>query len=767
MESRHGQIDFSGGLNVNPRTALHELQEATDISLDDFGVVRPEKSDTQIIEATSVTCVRVIDGQIYHLVGTTLYKNEIELGTIGAGTFYVAKQGEIHFIIASDKVYKVIGTDLSQLGIAAPASAPTLAAVAQSSLQVEAFESAATFAASGCVLSDDAVNNKEGTNAMKIAISAASSLATASKAVVADLTEYADGTVSEDEDLISLWVYVNDASKLDYIMIMFDINTGDFQNDHFRKIIPVMPSSFDSSINEDLPISYLDPIQDTISWDEQYQNWDEQFEAHIRSEFDTDSSSDLISRAKRKVKKQLLDSIQSKINSSAASFTQIKIRKNTFLRFGSTSNKGWDTVAAIRIAAMANEPACEVSVDDLKLIGGGALTGYKYKVSYSYVSKFTLSNGNSYEEESALSDETDIFNLAQQNMSVSAIADSSDSQVTHKRIYIRGNNLTLRHRAGEIAASATAFTIDDKEEELVVLPVEDNRKNGVPPTSPVHGIYLNGRLFLVKSNRVFWSKSYIPGAFESDASIDMAHDVKALAEKGSNLLITMKDFEAIYLNPGFGSLEGGYLHYVKNPQGCVSTSSMARGYYASFEGICNLLGPEPRIISGRIRSELLSFDLSDSVGAYLRGSYFLYVPAASAMYEFDSINNRFLKHGGVTFVSAGDNGLLYVVKSDGIYTHGTNESSRKAFSVKFSELVIDKDQQFRHVVLDTHLGTAGATVEYYLNGKSKTSTNKTSNERKLIHLPVTQEAGSRVNIKVSSASAITDTDFGIYGVFLK
>ena len=61
---------------------------------------------------TGVTNIQEIDGWVYYLVGTALsrVKGEVteDLGTIGDGTFFVEKFGDIHIIIASDKVYKII-----------------------------------------------------------------------------------------------------------------------------------------------------------------------------------------------------------------------------------------------------------------------------------------------------------------------------------------------------------------------------------------------------------------------------------------------------------------------------------------------------------------------------------------------------------------------------------------------------------------------------------------------------------------------------------
>jgi hypothetical protein len=246
----------------------------------------------------------------------------------------------------------------------------------------------------------------------------------------------------------------------------------------------------------------------------------------------------------------------------------------------------------------------------------------------------------------------------------------------------------------------------------------------------------------------------------------MEYDINALERRGPNLALLLQEFEAQYINPGYLPTDGGYLYYAENPQGCVSGPSSAKGYYASNEGISYYPGNEPAIISDRIRSELLTYDLSEAVGAYLRGSFYLCLPSEEIMFEYDSVRDRFQKHTDITFVSAGDDGYLYVLKSDGIYQFEASATSWKAFAFRTAELVIGKDSQFEFVVLDADLGSSGLALEYYLNDTAQPSVTKTTTGRELIYFPVTQEAGNRISVRVSSSAAITESGVGIYGVYL-
>jgi len=769
METKVGQTDFSGGLNTNPRVESNQLQECTNIDLRDFGKAKPAYQDTLIKTQADITAIGVIDEYVYYLVDDALLRikngNTQSIGTIGKGIFYAHKWEDIHLIVASDKTYKVLDGALTALGTAAPTTAPTLALSAQNSLVIDDMEDHTTWAVSGAAKADDATNVKVGTNSMKVTPSAANTLSYVTKTIAKDLTQYADGTTSEDDDLIALWVYISDHTQFTYLQLVFDINTGDFKNDKYVKTIPILPVS-NNLVNEDLPQSFVDPVRD-IDWDSVFTQWKEDFDPDSNSEFDSSYIGKMLAENSLATK-QTTKKIGA--NLGQAAWHQVKIRKSEFLKMGADSSKNWSNVAAVKITVMANNTTCEVSVDDLKLIGGGKLDAEKYKVSYSYVSKYSFDDGTVYSEESKLSSETEITNADRQNIIVSNIVDSSDSQVTHKRIYIRGGGLELRHKAGEIETGTTTFTTDKSEIELVVESAEDCRKNGVSPTSPVHSEIVDGKLFIAKNKTLYWSRTLIPYAFMSNENIVLPYAIKAIYRKGSNLSILMETEEVLYVNPGYSSTEGGYLHYAEDPQGCIATQSAEKGFHLSEEGIVFFTGQTPQIISDKIRSELLSYSPVNrraAVGAYLRGSYYLCIPGESVMYEFDKRNGRYIKYDTIKNIAAGNDGILYIVKTDGIYSFETDTTKRKSFAMRTQDIVTPDDMQNRNIIIDADFGTDAVTAEYYIGNTVKnTKTFTTSNREKKV-FPITQEPGYRISFRLSRAAESTYVNTAIYGVYIQ
>lgn len=775
-ETKFAQQDFSGGFNSNSLIRANELQECVNLDLQDFGKFKPTFQDKLLKSITGVTNIQAIDGFVYYLVGTTLSRIKSgvtdSLGTIGAGTFFVEKFGDIHIIIASDKLYKVIRDSvgvlsLTSLGTAEPTVAPTVALATQNSLQIETFEDSTEWTVSGLAVADDTTNFKEGSKSLKLTPGAAETVEFARKAVAVDLTAFANGVVSGDDDLITMWVYVSDPTKYSYIQIVFDINTGDFANDMFVKTIPNLKVTFNSETNEDFPDSYADPLKNNIDWDDTFDDWNKTFNANSRGEFSKDY---LGQRSTSRLLQPKQTNKQVGSDLGQAAWTHIKIRKSEFLRIGNDTTKSFADVKAIKIVTFATTTGIDISVDDLKLVGGGKLDALKYNISYSFVSKYTLPDGTAYEEESQLSPEAETTDAERQNIDVSALSDSADSQVTHKRIYIRGGGLILRHQAGEIGTGDTTFTIDKEESELVIEPIEDNRKNGVPPTAPTHGVLANGKLFISKKKNLHFSRTLLPFAFIDTDFITLPYDIKAEYKKGPNVAVLMENEETIYVNPGFSAAKGGYLFDSQNPEGCLSTRSASNGYHLSHEGVVFYRSQEPIVISQRIRQDLLAHSRAfreSAIGTYLKGRYYLCIPDASVMYVFDSINSRFTKHSDIIDVAAKDGNTVFVLKSDGIYEFETNTDKRKKFTYRSPELVQPDSGGFHNLVIDADFGSSGVTIEYFLNNVSKTSKTVSTSGRKRNNIPVDQSPGSRISAKISTSVETENTNQAIYGVFLQ
>ena len=743
-ETKFSQVDFSGGLNSNARIAENYLQEATNVDVQDFGVLRPALADTLIKTVANVLCVQVLDGQIYYLVGTTLSRVEsdgtgtVALGTIGGSYFTAQKWGGIHIIIATDAVYKVVEDSIYNLGVTAPAAAPTVVEANSTSATTDyenkSFDVNSEDATPACLFF-----KPDGTKMYFMGFTNKSvfqySLSTAWDVDTANYDSKSFSVNGEETSPYGLFfkpdgtkMYIvgqtNDTVFQYSLSTAWDVDTASYDSKSFS-VNSEDATPLDIFFKSDgTKMYFIGSTNDTV------------FQYSLSTAWDVDTAS--------------YDSKSFSVSGEDTfQFGLFFKSDGTKMYFMGSNN---DTVFQYSLSA-----AWDIYV--------GALTG-TFNVSYSYVAKLTLADGSAYEEESGLSDEVEIT-VDSKDISVSVIADSGDSQVTHKRVYIRGEGLVSRYRSGEIATGVTIHTIDQTESALVLLSIEDSENNYRPPLTPIHGAVFNGQLFVAAGRNVYWSRTLILSAFPTDNYAELPYDVKAIYAAGSNLAILMTDNEVIYINPGYSATAGGYLHYPKNPQGCISTRSAARGYHASDEGMTFFEGSEPVIFTQAIRSELIALSgRSSTIGAYLRGRFYFCIPAESVMYEYEFKTARFLKYDGIIDVCAGDDGELYIVKTGGIYSFGT-ATTRKAFAYRTPEVFLPEDVAFDRIAIEADFGTDEATIEFYVNDTVATTVTRTTSGRQMVYVPVSRKGGSAVSARISSASAISYTNFSVYGVHLR
>jgi hypothetical protein len=772
-QTRFGQADFSGGLNTHPLQAPNELQECTNLFLEDFGAARPAFTDKLLVSKPDMTSMQEVAGHLYYNAGTTLYRsnadgsNEVNIGTIGVGVFKAHKWNDIVIIQASNKFYKVIGTTLSPLGVEAPASATFSLSSTPSPLHTKTIklcDAGDAFTVSECTVANDAVDFATGANSKKFTLEVPGLVSTALDSTVElDLTNFDGGIASNDNDLITFWVFVTAIDGLDFVKVIFE--AGDDQNT-FSKIVPVTSFYVQSDTDEDNPTTFADFDRDKINWDEEFNDWAEEFSPETRDEFNkyyTSKSNTLGPiTTERKFRKRIPGIEQQ--------WVQIKIPKSEFVRNGDAPAQGWGTITSVKLQFVATIPDVKINIDTIQLEGGGNLDRDRYKISVAYVDRHEFEDGTRYEEVSQLSPEVEITGLFRRDIQIDlVVGESIPPHAELKRFYIRGGGLLDRHEIGDVLVDAIGelLTTTGDEEDMVIAPLEDSRKNGIAPLEATDSLIVQDRLFVLKGKKLSWSRVLRVSAFEPNSNLVLPFEGVSLMEKGANVAVLMENSEVIYVNPGSTATEGGYFYYPENPHGCVASFSAERGYYASYEGIMFFTGAAPILVSHKIRQDYLALtNTSDFVAAYNKGRYFLCSPSDDVMFEWDSNSSRFLKHDNIRYVAAGDNGIIYLIKDDGIYSLEAETQNRKSFVFKTAEVVMPDDTAFRHIVIDANFAE-GMDIEYFQNGVAITTITKTSEGRELLHIPINQKAGNRVSVRISSSAVTTNTDKAIFGVYLQ
>jgi hypothetical protein len=141
-----------------------------------------------------------------------------------------------------------------------------------------------------------------------------------------------------------------------------------------------------------------------------------------------------------------------------------------------------------------------------------ALSGV-YTVSYTFCRK----NGSSLCHESNPSDTSSPITVSSTDISVSGLTDSSDAQVTHKRIYRTVNGGSVRLFDQEIAQGVTTATLSVADSALGDAVETDN---DVPPTASWI-VRHQEHMFFLDGHKLYWSKRYRPESVPTDNFLEI------------------------------------------------------------------------------------------------------------------------------------------------------------------------------------------------------------------------------------------------------
>ena len=328
------------------------------------------------------------------------------------------------FVAGGTLMFKVSPEgEVSQWGIDAPPNGFTATLVARETKTIDMMEAAGGWTGASATLADEATIKQEGTNSMKMTV-VASTTGTATKAITVDLSAYASGAVSPDEDFVEVWLRLDHPENVDQIQVSFDLVGGAFATDSYVRTVLVS-----SKVTSD----GVGTVSEFVGQESEI------FTA-------TDSPLD---------RQTILEQIGVvTIPQSTDTWTQLRIPKSTFRRSGGNTALTWANVVAARFTVQTNALGSAIAYwDQMRLGGGVGMQGtYKYKVCYLNTKSGSRSNPNS-----ATFTVTDVN---RQKVRFTNLPISTDPQVDARELYRTVGNGTLYFRVATIADNTTT-THDD------------------------------------------------------------------------------------------------------------------------------------------------------------------------------------------------------------------------------------------------------------------------------------------------------------------
>lgn len=529
-----------------------------------------------------------LSGVRYRMTGAedTVYANSAAIATSIEGSddiFFGSHMGQILFARSTSKK-KFDGTQVRNLGIAAPLNAPVLTALAADSKTFATCASAESPAFSGnegtVGFAADKAGNANAALSLTPDATTARSTATKTFATATDFATYDGGGAGTDDDLIEFDLFVTEPQYLSKFVLMIDVNDGTFESDFYAY----------EFVNGE-------PINVELS--------DEEF---LRAAYTVEglNRSDVLSRIESRPGTTGFRQDKPVTNTG---WNHFSVPRGKMSRFGLTSGKTWATVKAVRVVCVATQggSGALVRVDQIQIIGGSTrpLTGtYKAVI-------VAVRNDGTYQASSPPSPASSEIVVKAQG--IRATLDLSglnalDSQVTELWLYLFGGRTDGYYRytvlsGGPFGGSQTLdATTSDRTALITNLRLETD--NALPPDGiiGIEGPHFDRTLYLT-TQYVYPSRRLNPDSCSTG-------EVIRVGDATETALWIKKQREAVYVGTtrDIYRLEGdwtpqpdGTINVLKRPLGVIRppiSSTVTIGSANGDDVLVYLASDGWRILSG-------------------------------------------------------------------------------------------------------------------------------------------------------------------------
>jgi len=277
-----------------------------------------------------------------------------------------------------------------------------------------------------------------------------------------DLTVFDNGSASNEQDYIELWMYYADIKAISQMVISFDCNDGTFLKDSYYYLISNETSNANITvINPGESIIYpgeniiANPYQN-ISTKERYK--DGSILGYLGPTYTQTPTYNPFIAGLSQASYPYLPLMPTQLLRNpvleSERWARYRIHKSEFVKIGSTENKDWSTIRGIMLLVQsASGYNGDVYLDYVHLRGGGKHSSQYYGM-YAY--GVCDSSGNTLRT-SACSPISALIE-ADQNKLTWTVANSSESHVNQKILFLNGGTMGDWFVAGKINDNTTLST---------------------------------------------------------------------------------------------------------------------------------------------------------------------------------------------------------------------------------------------------------------------------------------------------------------------
>lgn len=369
---------------------------------------------------------------------------------------------------------------------------------------------------------------------------------------------------------------------------------------------------------------------------------------------------------------------------------------------------------------------------------------YQYVVTYYNIDKGIESGP------SPVSDEQDVSDGG--HIKLLDLPVSTDTQVTHKRIYRVGGNSTQFTLVVELENSATEF--------LDTLP--DNKlKNDLLPSvsaspAPVGLSFISAAyamLFGAVKNTLRFTPIGKPDSWPEVYSISFVEDITGIAPVSSGLLVFTRFKTYIVVGTGPDTL-AKYL--LSSDQGCLSYYSVqlvgTEAVWVSSDGVCRSSGNRPSVVTKPIMGKV-SLSAVDSV-VYDENYYVLDTSGTVLVVGEGSL--RHLSTEVSTFVVAND--VLYGYKDGYMYEIGgsTDNAFFEFKSARITEGSFTSQKQYKKLFIYSE---GYIIIKILIDNKLVAEKVLSCEDNHVIQIPATNQTGNYIEFEISGTGLVHEIEY--------
>lgn len=408
-----------------------------------------------------------------------------------------------------------------------------------------------------------------------------------------------------------------------------------------------------------------------------------------------------------------------------------------------------------RVGVLVDETASIIdSTEDISLTEVLDLAKYSaLQGTYQYVMTYY---DNTKGRESGPSPVTNEYNLEDSGVvSFTSLPVSSDTTVTHKRLYRVGGDIATFSLVAQIPNAQLTFTDSVKDVDIgdlltteVYLPAPNDIK---------YICTANGMLFGAQGAKVRYTPIGQPEAWPELYFITFESTITALAIVYTGILVCTLTKTYVITGSGPNSLSVGTA--ISTDQGCLSHASMqvlkGSALWVSNEGICASSGDTVKVIS---RQQLGKMALNPVDSTLLNEVYHV-LDASGITYSFDTALGPIFKkfNFGITSLAKKDSSL-YGYK-DGVLYELQKANSNLTFaylSPKFIEGSFTKAKVYKHIYI---YSKGDIIVKVYIKDQLVATKVLNTEDNHTILVPQESQRGYFIQFEVSGTGEVFEIEY--------